>query len=178
MSPCTTTVPNSVRNSAPVGQTSRQPACVQCLQTSELISHRTCLSAPVCPVCGSNSLSASALSTLLCCALARLSWFPEPPTDGPWSCRSSPGRPKVGMGRSTARLCSMNATCRQVLAPSWPVLSYDMPDRPRASFTPCESSIGSVFHSLQATSHALQPMHTEVSVKKPTRSGCSSSYPA
>src|SRR3954469_12989669 len=40
MSPCTTTVPNSVRNSAPVGQTSRQPACVQCLQTSEDISQR------------------------------------------------------------------------------------------------------------------------------------------
>src|ERR1700755_610233 len=40
MSCCTTTVPNSVRKSAPVGQTSRQPACVQCLQTSELISQR------------------------------------------------------------------------------------------------------------------------------------------
>ena len=37
MSPCTTTVPNSVRNSAPVGQASRQPACVQCLHTSELM---------------------------------------------------------------------------------------------------------------------------------------------
>ncbi len=35
------------------------------------------------------------------------------------------------------------------------------------SRTPCASSIGSVFHSLQATSQALQPMHTEVSVKKP-----------
>src|SRR6266545_4911564 len=40
-SACTTTVPNSVRNSAPVGQTSRQAACVQCLHTSELISQRT-----------------------------------------------------------------------------------------------------------------------------------------
>jgi hypothetical protein len=40
MSCCTTTVPNSVRNSAPVGQTSRQAAEVQCLQTSELISQR------------------------------------------------------------------------------------------------------------------------------------------
>src|SRR5919112_5317680 len=75
MSPCTTTVPNSVRNSAPVGQTSRQPACVQCLHTSELISQRICLSAPVCPVCGSNSLSASALSTLAC-AFAVLSRSP------------------------------------------------------------------------------------------------------
>src|SRR5690606_18288751 len=27
------------------------------------------------------------------------------------------------------------------------------------------------FHSLQATSHALQPMHTDVSVKKPIRGG-------
>ena len=50
MSCCTTTVPNSVRNSAPVGQTSRQPACVQCLHTSEAISQRNAVrpSAP-CP---------------------------------------------------------------------------------------------------------------------------------
>src|SRR5437764_2164431 len=40
MSSCTTTVPNSVRKSAPVGQTSRQAACVQCLQTSDSISQR------------------------------------------------------------------------------------------------------------------------------------------
>src|SRR2546430_11227396 len=44
MSSCTTTVPNSVRNSAPVGHTSRQAARVQCLQTSELMSHRSPLS--------------------------------------------------------------------------------------------------------------------------------------
>jgi len=31
------------------------------------------------------------------------------------------------------------------------------------------SDIGTWFHSLQATSQALQPMQTEVSVKKPTR---------
>ena len=31
-------------------------------------------------------------------------------------------------------------------------------------------SSGTSFHSLQATSHALQPMQTDVSVKKPTRS--------
>src|SRR5690625_4210886 len=36
----TTTVPNSVRNKAPVGHTSKQPALVQCLQTSEDISQR------------------------------------------------------------------------------------------------------------------------------------------
>src|SRR5579859_715519 len=51
-----------------------------------------------------------------------------------------------------------------------PVLSNDMPSR----FRP---SSGTLFHSLQATSHALQPMQTEVSVKKPTRGGCSR-YPA
>jgi hypothetical protein len=33
---------------------------------------------------------------------------------------------------------------------------------------PC-IDIGILFHSLHATSHALHPMHTEVSVKKPIR---------
>ena len=37
----TTTVPNSVRNSAPVGHTSRQADSVQCLHTSLAISQRT-----------------------------------------------------------------------------------------------------------------------------------------
>jgi hypothetical protein len=32
----TITVPNSVRISAPVGQASMQPACVQCLHTSDM----------------------------------------------------------------------------------------------------------------------------------------------
>ena len=40
MSSCTTTVENSVRNSAPVGHTSRHAACVQCLQTLDIISQR------------------------------------------------------------------------------------------------------------------------------------------
>ena len=40
MSSWTTTVPNSVRISAPVGQTSRQAASVQCLHTSLDISQR------------------------------------------------------------------------------------------------------------------------------------------
>src|SRR6201986_4041360 len=102
MSDCTTTVPNSVRNNAPVGQTSRHAACVQCLQTSELISQRS----------------------------------------------GSPSSPP----------CSMNATCRQLFAPSSPVLSYDSPENARPS-------AGTRFHSLQATSHALQPMQTDVSVK-------------
>src|SRR5215213_2925444 len=38
---CTTTVSNSVRNRAPVGHTSRQAAWVQCLHTSDDMSHRT-----------------------------------------------------------------------------------------------------------------------------------------
>ncbi len=60
----------------------------------------------------------------------------------------------------------MNATCRQVLADSEPVLSYDCPSRSKPSS-------GIAFHSLQATSHALQPMQTLVSVKKPIRGGAS-----
>src|SRR6478672_5432659 len=38
-------------------------------------------------------------------------------------------------------------------------------------------SSGTAFHSLQATSQALHPMHTEVSVKKPIRGGWST-WPA
>src|SRR5829696_272402 len=106
MSCCTTTVPNSVRTSAPFGHTSRQAALVQCLQTSEDISHLT----------------------------------PAP--------------------SSTGFDCSMNATCRQVSAPSPMLLSNDMP----VSLMP---SSGTSFQVLQATSQALQPMHSEVSVKKP-----------
>src|SRR5437764_4192822 len=103
-SSCTTTVPNSVRNSAPVGQTSRQAARVQCLQTSELISQRS----PPCPL-------------------------PD---------------------------CSTKATWRQRSAPSPPELSYDVPAKPNDAW-------GTPFHSLQATSQALQPMQIDVSVKNP-----------
>ncbi len=46
------------------------------------------------------------------------------------------------------------------------MLSYDMPVRLRPSS-------GTAFHSLHATSQALHPMHTDVSVKKPIRGGCS-----
>src|SRR3954467_10910507 len=107
MSCCTTTVPYSVRKSAPVGQTSRHAACVQCLHTSDSMSQRT------------------------------------------WpSC-----------------FCSTNATWRHVFALSSDVLSYDSPVNSRPSS-------GTRFHSLHATSHALQPMQIEVSVKKPTRSCC------
>src|SRR5579884_282109 len=58
--------------------------------------------------------------------------------------------------------CSMKATWRHVFASSLPVLSYECPVHS------CPSC-GIRFHSLHATSHALQPMQTEVSVKKPTR---------
>src|SRR5439155_18048498 len=59
------------------------------------------------------------------------------------------------------RSCSTNITCRHVDAPRWPVLSYELPDQTKPSS-------GTWFHSLHATSHALQPMHTVGSVKKPT----------
>ena len=57
----------------------------------------------------------------------------------------------------------MNATCRHVLAPSPPVLSYE---EPSSSYVP---SCGFRFHSLHATSQALHPMQIDVSVKKPFR---------
>src|SRR3954452_1078600 len=92
MSGCTTTVPNSVRNSAPVGQTSRQAAWVQCLQTSEDISQRT----PESPDSAPWSAEGGAVSM-------------------------APGGPIPGRPRSVVVGCngfSTNATCRQVLAPS------------------------------------------------------------
>src|SRR6266480_4469948 len=118
MSSWTTTVPNSVRKSEPVGQTSRQAAWVQCLQTSELISQR------------------------------RASTSPSP---------------------RNGSFCSMKATCRQVFAPSSEVLSYDSPVQ-------TSPSSGTRFHSLQATSQALQPIQTDVSVKNPSRVWASSPY--
>src|SRR3954463_4605811 len=102
MSCCTTTVPNSVRKSAPVGQTSRHAECVQCLHTSEAISQRS----------------------------------------------------------PSGTSCSTNATWRHVSAPRSIVLSYDFPVKPCID-------IGIWFHSLHATSHALQPMQIDVSVKNP-----------
>ena len=53
--------------------------------------------------------------------------------------------------------CSMKATCRHEFAPSSPVLSCDIPSR--SMYSPA----GTLFHCLQATSQALQPMQTEVS---------------
>src|SRR6478752_4852121 len=136
MSSCTTTVPNSVRNSDPVGHTSRQAACVQCLHTSDSISQRTSVRSP--DVAPSSSEA-------------------DGPVGNPLSPDSCP---------ESRRGCSMKATCRQVLAPSAPVLSYDQPSR-------LNPSSGTPFHSLHATSHALQPMQTDVSVKNPMRAGAS-----
>ena len=113
-------MPNSVRNRAPVGQTSRQPASEQCLQTSLDISQRI-----------------------------------TPASAGP---------PAAWPGPPSGASCSMNATCRQVEADRPIVLSKDMPVR-------LSPSSGTAFHSLQATSQALQPMQTEVSVKNPIRGG-------
>src|SRR5665811_714386 len=147
-SSCTTTVPNSVRNSAPVGQTSRQAACVQCLHTSEDINQRNSIRPSAPAVVPGGAVDGMPRSTTGAC---------RPVTPG--SCAPS------GFGCSM-EACSMNATCRQVLAPSEPVLSYD---RPRKSMP----SSGTLFHSLQATSQALQPMQTVVSVKNPSRGGWS-----
>ncbi len=131
-------MPNSVRMSAPVGQTSRQPALVQCLQTSLDMSQRMASTWPGSPAA--------------------------------WPRTSAAGPSAAGPTAAAGTCCSMKATCRQVEAPRPTVLSNDMP----VSFSP---SSGTAFHSLQATSQALQPMQTDVSVKKPIRGGCSP-YPA
>src|SRR4028119_482430 len=55
---------------------------------------------------------------------------------------------------------STNFTCRQVECPSAFVLSYEFPEN-------SNPSAGTSFHSLHATSHALQPMQSVESVKKP-----------
>src|SRR5579875_3181142 len=156
MSSCTTTVPNSVRNSEPVGHTSRQAACVQCLHTSEDISQRSWPSGPVAdgpvaddPVADGVIAGCSGEAPEPCPASANTltsAWLT------PGSCQASGLR------------CSMNATCRQVSALRPPVLSYDIP----VNLSP---SSGTWFHSLQATSQALHPIHTDVSVKKPIRGG-------
>src|SRR4029077_18734595 len=72
--------------------------------------------------------------------------------------------PAMGVGLNTTPLlsgtCSMNCTCLQFCASSWPVLSYE--SAVNFAGSPC-----SWFHSLHATSNALQPMQIDVSVKKP-----------
>src|SRR5579859_945146 len=61
--------------------------------------------------------------------------------------------PKPGTGG-----CSTNFTWRQVEAPTAPVLSYENPLQSKPSWS-------TPFHSLQATSQALQPMHNVESVR-------------
>src|SRR5215207_4810271 len=65
------------------------------------------------------------------------------------------GLPDAGSGGR-----SMNLTCLHVECPSAVVLSYDRPLN-------TNPSSGTPFHSLQATSQALQPMQRVESVKKP-----------
>src|SRR6266513_360238 len=67
-----------------------------------------------------------------------------------------PSVPVSGTGRST------NETCRQVEEPRCPVLSYERPVK-------LNPSSGSWFHCLHATSQALHPMQSVVSVKNPFR---------
>src|SRR5215831_5183774 len=55
---------------------------------------------------------------------------------------------------------SWNCTLRQFLSSGWPVLAKLSRN--------CGAWPGGSFHSLQATSQALQPMQRVVSVKKPT----------
>ena len=54
---------------------------------------------------------------------------------------------------------STNATWRQVEWPRWTVLSYERPLH-------LNPSAGTRLYSLQATSQALQPMHSVESVRK------------
>ena len=66
-------MPNSVRNSAPVGQTSRQAAEVQCLHTSELISQRmpsrACGAVVPAPAAAAAARSTSGTWTGLACSM-------------------------------------------------------------------------------------------------------------
>src|SRR3954454_16251841 len=165
MSGCTITVSNSVRTSAPVGQASRQPAFVQCLQTSDMNSQRSSAAWP--------SASATPTRATISCSATPPPAPPSASTDGiapaagmfgTWppspratAARASACRPGEGARASTKR------TWRHVAADSVPVWSYEPPLRN------WEPSAGRSFHCLQATSHALQPMHTVVSVKKPMR---------
>src|SRR5206468_9624042 len=72
--------------------------------------------------------------------------------------------PAIGVGVMTTPLlsgiCSMNSTWRQFCASSCPVLSKL--SRRSSGLLPSSS-----FHSLHATSQALQPMQIDVSVKNP-----------
>src|SRR5262245_21203353 len=158
---CTTTVPNSVRNRAPVGQTSRQAAWVQCLQTSDIISQRKSVRPSALPVrpggceAGIPRNSGPAAIRAAACGSpdGRPGWVPvsgslPAATAAVSSLTAGPqGVPANGVLRWPAgKGCSMNATCRHEFAVNAPVLSYDMPSRSKPE-------AGTSFHSLHATSH-------------------------
>src|SRR2546429_7437954 len=63
----------------------------------------------------------------------------------------------------------MRRPCRRWMRPNWRVWSWLSRESPAIP----PFAAGSWFHSLHATSHALQPMHTVVSVKNPMGSGIS-----
>ena len=175
-------MPNSVRNSAPVGHTSRHAACVQCLQTLDIMSQRTsvrpsrsgwrpgrsndgmprnCGSTVPVAVPGSGAAGTPG-SVPVSCAVCAPATADVALPDGPVGVPANAGIVVSPSGRG----CSMNATCRHEFAVSPPVLSNDVPSR-------LNPSSGMRFHSLHATSHALHPMHTLVSVKNPMRGGAS-----
>src|SRR5690606_13911796 len=134
------TVSNSVRMIEPVGHASRHGAFTQCLQTSDMNSHR-------CP------------GFAHCSLVVRL-------PQGSNSADRSPHDSK----RDSSN-CSTNTTCRHVVAERSRVLSYETPVK-------WKPSAGRLFHCLHATSHALQPMQSVVSVKKPyARPGVIASRP-
>src|SRR3954465_2352830 len=94
MSGCTITVWNSVRISAPVGHASRQPAFVQCLQTSDMNTQR------------------SRPSTLPSAVATRL----RPPAAAPGSgprVGVAPGRPPAAGGRDVRQMPALAARERR-----------------------------------------------------------------
>jgi hypothetical protein len=90
--------------SAPVGQASRQPALVQCLQTSDMNTHEP----------------SSGESTVACPVAAASTRLKSPlPGDG----AGASGRVAGMSGRWPGVSVSTKRTCRHVAAPSEPVWS-------------------------------------------------------
>src|SRR5438105_4510209 len=112
-----TTVPNSVRKIAPVGQTSRQPACVQCLQTSDSISHRKSCLLGLASRSRDVGEGAGPEGTVPRCTA------PESPVLSAASGGGGAGLRPAGAVAGLGRDCSMKTTWRQVFALSSPVLS-------------------------------------------------------
>jgi hypothetical protein len=77
MSAWITTVSNSVRMIAPVGQASMQPAFVQCLQTSDMNSQRSSGGAPASAICtrsGSPSPATPSAAAVGCSTSTNRTW--------------------------------------------------------------------------------------------------------